>query len=101
MMLSSKWAAEFIDELADLKVQGYPYNWAWELALERHPPTSRDRREDQGLKFMARITSDAWHGRRPALAQLPSVLELAFDADVAVSTTRLRDGRQRITRIVA
>lgn len=79
MTLGTDWAREFIAELVTLKARGYPFGWGWELALERHPPPARELRADEGLEYMRKITSDAWHGHNPVLAQLPSILALAFE----------------------
>lgn len=81
------WTAELVDHLCDLKRQGYGFERAWRIAVAAHPPPRRDmgldaetlfeaaRDEAETItEFLHRAASDAWFGRRPALAKLPVLL---------------------------
>jgi hypothetical protein len=76
------WERKMTEALADLKAQGMGFREAWDHALLLHPPRGRyygPRQPELGdesmLEFLERACDDAWHGRRPALQDLPILME--------------------------
>jgi hypothetical protein len=81
----SAWSSRVIDELAELKAQGYDFQEAWRAAMQEHPPRGRDRGMrapalfdderhvepvESPVEFLKRACEDAWRGRRPVLRYL-------------------------------
>lgn len=78
------WHERVVRELCEMKTTGVPFETAWRLALERHPPMSRDMgpacpclfdEETSVVEFVRVAAEDAWHGRRPVLRHLKQALE--------------------------
>lgn len=77
----SIWSHEMYEELAALKPTGVGFEQAWRQALVRCPrnglrSTTQRFGDFDEVAWVRRCASDAWHGRRPGLAQVPNLLEL-------------------------
>ena len=75
------WPKEVVRELASLKRAQLPFDDAWRIALERHPPLQADRgplrptlleSEESVVEFTRRVCRKAWHDeiRTPLSADL-------------------------------
>jgi hypothetical protein len=79
------WHSQVIDEMSEMKDAGVPFETAWRLALQRHPPRSMDlgpqvatlfddeAQETPLVEWVRRACSDAWFGRRPVLRGLVAI----------------------------
>lgn len=72
------WTDEVVSFLCDAKIAGVDYQEAWLAALREHPPSGVGLgqrqlamgEEETLIEFFARVTEDAWYGRRPTLQYL-------------------------------
>lgn len=77
------WEEQITATLCQLKLAGHTFTEAWAEAIELHPPRGRyagptrpSLLDDESLAdFLMRACQDAWEGRRPMLAHLPSLME--------------------------
>lgn len=93
-----------IGALVEAKAAGVPFEAAWQLAMQAHPPMLR--KMDRGpvqpsllddetdmVTFLRLCCEDAWFGRRPVLRHLRHALEL-----VVADETRAAGDRNIVTR---
>ena len=80
------WDARVVQALGEYKRAGFSFSWAWDEVMKLCPPKGsmygRELFDDDGhptedrVSFMRRVCDDAWHDRRPALRDLPVLLEM-------------------------
>jgi hypothetical protein len=77
------WRQQMLDELARAKRNGVPFDAAWTAAIHKHPPRgvgvlgpAQPELGDEVsvVDFFRQACSDAWHGRREELEDLPQAL---------------------------
>lgn len=95
-----EWTELVVRRLAECKRAGVPFERAWRDALEEHPPRGRDQgpqrpslldSEPSVVEFFRAACSDAWHGRRPALAHLGTVVLDAGGTPGVAAQSRSRE----------
>lgn len=92
--MRGSWTERVIAELVACKEARLSFDVAWDMAMRRHPPRDHDHGPrvlsllpgdpESLVDFTRRVTSDAWHGRKPALRNVGGLRAL-LDSDESVA----------------
>lgn len=98
-----------VDVLCECKAGGFSFEEGWARAMARCQVSRRDSLEgyqvtlldpvdiESHVEFLKRVAADAWYGRKPALASLPTLMgSLSDSTDRSVFARPVKTGGGRI-----